>query len=66
LPVYEQLEAELTTLHASITGRTYTGFGAGSDISFMPLASKWKRAILFYDLLETLNKIYRDGLAGTE
>jgi hypothetical protein len=66
LPVYEQLEAELTKLHARITGGTYKGFGAGSDISFMPLASKWKRAIPFYDLLETLNKIHRDGLAGTK
>jgi hypothetical protein len=66
LPIYEQLEAELTKLRVGIAGGKYTGFGAGSDISFMPLASKWKRAIPFYDLLETLNKIHRDGLAGTE
>ena len=66
LPIYEQLETELTKLHASITGGTYKGFGAGSDISFMPLAVKWKRAIAFYDLLEALNKIHCDGLAGTE
>ncbi|MFQ5756589.1 MAG: hypothetical protein ACE5H7_10915 [Acidiferrobacterales bacterium] len=65
LPVYEQLEAEHTKLHASIAGGTHTGFGTGSDISFMPQASEWKRAIPFYDLLETLNKIHRDGLAGT-
>ncbi len=65
-PIYEQLETELKKLQADITSGQHSGPGAGSDLLFMPLAVRLKRAIPFYDLLEVLNNVHRNGFVDVE
>ncbi|GMQ89988.1 MAG: hypothetical protein BMS9Abin10_0328 [Gammaproteobacteria bacterium] len=65
-PIYEQLETELKKLQADIASGQHSGLGAGSDLLFMPLATRSKRAIPFYDLLETLNNVHRSGFVDVE
>ncbi len=63
LPVYEQLSGDLKKLHAEVMQGQHV-FGEDRDLSFMPLANKWKERLPFYNLFATLNVVNRQGLPG--
>ncbi len=60
-PVYEQLAYRLRALHAKILAGEHQ-FADGSDLEFMTLVQKYRRAIPIHDLLESLNRAHRNGV----
>lgn len=62
LPFAEKLDAQLRALFDEMTGGCY-GFPSDTDLPFMAIVQRFGMHIPFKDLLQTINRTHRRGLA---